>query len=139
MKNTSSGLQPAVYGGHLARAARHLRIVTLIREFNTAVACPGGARRARTILERTIEALGAEVPRSELLSQAAQSACAEPERRVHAKILQELKAVQQLWSATETDTVRSEFAHAMDSLLMYQVRAGGNAEENLDVLTEKLF
>jgi len=108
------------------RQLKRVQIATLIREFKSTVSSPGGARHARNILKRTIEALegfaasGNETYFTYFTGSVAH--CVRLEWRAKAAILQELKALHQLWSATQTDAITPEFAHAMDSLLMHEVK-----------------
>ena len=101
-------------------AGRRAAILALIQEYNSAVGQPGGAARAREVLQRTIEALERWI-----VASAGTESCEPGEGAVDAAcipILQELKTVRSLWSASETATVTADFAHAMDSLLMHEVR-----------------
>jgi hypothetical protein len=112
------------------RKSARAEIVALIHEFNAAVTSPGGAPRARSILDRTINALDRRL--AERAREKGESVPADGQG--HARILQELKAVRIQWSesdtarASEVHTVSLDFVHTMDSLLMFEVaRAEGEA------------
>jgi len=104
----------------LARKDRRTEIVALIFAFNEVVTRPGGARRARSILDWTIALLDGTCREGERRAgPGAEAASADDQARV--RILEELKAVRALWRSSELTTSSPDLEHAMDALLMYEV------------------
>ncbi len=97
------------WSARVAAESRRVEIRALLHEFNRAIVRRGDARHARLILQRTIEALEGRM-------------AIEHKGQPLPRILRDLKAVRELWGRRQTETVTPEFAHAMDSLLMYEVR-----------------
>jgi hypothetical protein len=106
----------------LTLATRRAEVLSLLREFSFAVSRPGVGRDPRLILHRLIRALEARLQAEAARDGPDPAALSSPLHDPLSDILAELKAVSEHWDAKGSGTVTSDFAHAMDALLMYEVR-----------------
>lgn len=97
-------------------------VLMLILEFTTAIQTPGRASHALTILEQTIVTVAQHFLAEEALFEELRYWNAKPHRVKHQTILRELKEAYDRWIQTDTAAASAELAHAMDALLLHEVR-----------------
>jgi hypothetical protein len=120
--NRDHGLVSIAGQAGMGLVSRRAGIRTLLHEFSATISREGATPGARVILHRTVDALEAllvaEMTRKSTSRAVASWSLHDP----LSAILAELRAIAERWDAADDRPVTSDFAHALDALLVYEIR-----------------